>query len=156
VEADKITVEKYIDLLEKAYVIFRLPGYNRNVRTELRKGKKIYFYDCGIRNAILGNFNGLNSRTDAGALWENYFIMERIKYLAYNQVDARHFFWRTTVQQEIDFVEEANGSMMAIECKWNDKARVYFPSTFREAYPEAALQVVTPKNFEGMLGFPVA
>lgn len=152
VGADKNTVEKYIDLLEKAFVIFRLPAYNRNVRTELKKGKKIYFYDCGIRNAILGNFNGLNSRTDAGALWENYFIMERIKYLAYKPEDARHFFWRTTAQQEIDFVEEAEGAITAIECKWNEKAKVNFPAPFREAYPEAGLEVATPGGFERLLG----
>lgn len=153
VGADKNTVEKYIDLLEKAFVVFRLPGYNRNVRSELKKGKKIYFYDCGIRNAILGNFNRLTNRTDTGALWENYFIMERIKYMAYQGIDAKHYFWRTITQQEIDFVEEAEGKMLAIESKWSDKAKVSFPSTFKDAYPEADLQVATPQNFEYFLGF---
>nr|MCU0405259.1 ATP-binding protein [Chitinophagaceae bacterium] len=153
VEADKNTVEKYIDLLEKAFVLFKMPGYNRNVRNELKKGKKIYFYDCGIRNAILGNFNGLNNRTDAGALWENYFIMERIKYLAYEPVEARHYFWRTLAQQEIDFIEEAEGKMTAFECKWNEKAKVHFPVTFRDAYPEAELQVATPDTFERLIGY---
>ncbi len=153
VGADKNTVEKYIDLLEKAFVVFRMPAYNRNVRTELKKGKKVYFYDCGIRNAILGNFNGLANRTDSGALWENYFIMERIKYMAYQGLDAKHFFWRTTTQQKIDFVEEADGKMTAIECKWSEKAKVSFPVTFKEAYPEATLQVATPQNFERLLGY---
>jgi hypothetical protein len=153
VEADKNTVEKYIDLLEKAFVLFKMPGFNRNVRNELKKGKKIYFYDCGIRNAILGNFNGLNNRTDAGPLWENYFIMERIKYLAYEPVEARYYFWRTLAQQEIDFVEEAEGKMTAFECKWNEKAKVHFPSTFRDAYPEAELQVANPDTFERLIGF---
>ncbi len=153
VGADKNTVEKYIDLLEKAFVVFRLPGYNRNVRTELKKGKKIYFYDCGIRNAILGNFNGLTNRTDTGALWENYFIMERIKYMANQGMDAKHYFWRTITQQEIDFIEESEGKITAIECKWNEKTRVSFPSTFKDAYPEADLQVATPQNFERLLGY---
>lgn len=153
VGADKNTVEKYIDLLEKAFVVFRLPAYNRNVRTELKKGKKVYFYDCGIRNAILGNFNGLANRTDTGALWENYFIMERIKYMAYQGIDAKYYFWRTITQQEIDFVEEAEGNMMAIECKWNERAKASFPLTFKDAYPEADLQVATTQNFERLLGY---
>ncbi|WP_310102718.1 ATP-binding protein [Algoriphagus sp. 4150] len=153
VGADKVTVEKYIDLLEKAFVIFRVPAYNRNVRTELKKGKKIYFYDCGIRNAILGNFNQLINRTDSGALWENYFLVERMKYQAYKNVDAKYYFWRTTAQQEIDFIEEVEGQMIAIECKWSDKSKVRFSTTFTDAYPESKLEVLTPKNFEGMLGY---
>ncbi len=153
VGADKNTVEKYIDLLEKAFVVFKMPAYNRNVRTELKKGKKIYFYDCGIRNAILGNFNGLANRTDTGALWENYFIMERIKYVSNRGIDAKHYFWRTITQLEIDFVEEAEGKMTAIECKWNERAKVSFPVTFKDAYPEADLQVATPGDFERLLGF---
>lgn len=153
VGADKITVEKYIDLLEKAYVIFRISAYNRNVRTELKKGKKIYFYDCGVRNAILGNFNPLSSRTDIGALWENYFLIERMKFLAYANKDTKFYFWRTTAQQEIDFVEESEDGMKAIECKWNEKTKKKFPSTFTVAYPESTLEVVNPKNFEGLLGY---
>jgi predicted AAA+ superfamily ATPase len=154
VGADKNTVEKYIDLLEKAFVVFKMSAYNRNVRTELKKGKKVYFYDCGIRNAILGNFNGLPNRTDTGALWENFFIMERIKYMANQGMDANHSFWRTITQQEIDFIEESEGKITAIECKWNEKAKVSFPSTFKDAYPEADLQVATPQNFERLLGYP--
>ncbi|PZX52693.1 ATP-binding protein [Algoriphagus chordae] len=153
VEADKTTVEKYIDLLEKAYVIFRVPAYNRNIRTELKKGKKIYFYDCGIRNAILGNFNPFINRTDVGALWENYYIVERMKYQAYNNSDANYYFWRTTAQQEIDFIEESEEGMRAIECKWSEKSKARFPSTFTTAYPEATLGLITPKNIEDMLGF---
>lgn len=153
VGADKNTVEKYIDLLEKAFVVFKMPAFNRNVRTELKKGKKVYFYDCGIRNAIIGNFNGLSRRTDTGALWENYFIMERIKYMAYRGIDAKHYFWRTIAQQEIDFLEEAEGNMMAVECKWNEKAKAGFPSTFRDAYPDATLQVATPQQLERLLGY---
>ncbi|WP_439488941.1 ATP-binding protein [Algoriphagus sp.] len=153
VGADKITVEKYIDLLEKAYVVFRIPAYNRNVRTELKKGKKIYFYDCGIRNAILGDFNPLINRTDVGALWENYYLVERMKYQAYTNRDTKYYFWRTTAQQEIDFIEETVESMRAMECKWSEKSKVRFPSTFTTAYPKATLEIITPKNIEGMLGF---
>lgn len=153
VEADKGTVEKYIDLLEKAYVVFRLPALNRNVRSELKKGKKVYFYDCGIRNAILGNFNALNSRTDTGALWENFVIAERMKYMYYKEQDCEHYFWRTIRQQEIDFVEETPESMTAMECKWNTKAKAQFPSTFTEGYPQATTMVITPDNVESILGF---
>ncbi len=153
VEADKGTVEKYIDLLEKAYVVFRLPALNRNVRSELKKGKKVYFYDCGIRNAILGNFNALNSRTDTGALWENFVIAERMKYMYYKEQDCKHYFWRTIRQQEIDFVEETPESMTAMECKWNTKAKAQFPSIFTEGYPQATTTVITPDNVESILGF---
>jgi uncharacterized protein len=148
VGADKNTVEKYIDLLEKAFVIFRVPAFNRNVRSELKKGKKIYFYDCGIRNAILKNFNPLSSRLDVGALWENFFLVERMKFLAANNQDAEFYFWRTTAQQEIDFIEESEGNIKAFECKWNPKTKTFFPSTFRDAYPHAALKVVNSGNFE--------
>lgn len=148
VGADKNTVEKYIDLLEKAFVIFRVPAFNRNVRSELKKGKKIYFYDCGIRNAILKNFNPLSSRLDVGALWENFFLVERMKFLAANNKDAEFYFWRTTAQQEIDFIEESEGNIKAFECKWNPKTKTFFPSTFRDAYPYAALKVVNSGNFE--------
>jgi predicted AAA+ superfamily ATPase len=153
VEADKGTVEKYIDLLEKAYVIFRLPALNRNVRSELKKGKKVYFYDCGIRNAILGNYNNLANRTDVGALWENFVIAERIKYMYYKDEDFTHYFWRTTRQQEIDFIEETPDSMLAFECKWNPKAKANFPDTFTEGYPNAKTMVITPENIESLLGF---
>jgi predicted AAA+ superfamily ATPase len=148
VGADKNTVEKYIDLLEKAFVIFRIPAFNRNVRSELKKGKKVYFYDCGIRNAILNNFNTLASRMDVGALWENFFLIERMKFLAEKNQDAEFYFWRTTAQQEIDFIEESDGKLTAFECKWNPKAKTYFPSTFRDAYPDASLKVVNSGNFE--------
>ncbi|MFN3997971.1 ATP-binding protein [Algoriphagus sp.] len=152
VGADKNTVEKYLDLLEKAFVIFIVPAFNRNLRNELKKGKKIYFFDCGIRNAILGNFNPLINRTDVGALWENYFLVERMKYQAYQGVDAKFYFWRTTAQQEIDFVEESGGKLTAFECKWSSKAKVKFPLPFTEAYPEAKLIIANANNFEKSLG----
>jgi len=153
VGADKNTVEKYLDLLEKAFVIFRVPAFNRNVRTELKKGKKVYFFDCGIRNAILGNFNPLANRMDVGGLWENYFLIERMKYQANRGVAANFYFWRTTTQQEIDFIEEEVGKLSAFECKWSNKASVRFPSTFTKAYPNVVLKVINPGTIEAELGF---
>ena len=152
IEADKGTVEKYLDLLEKVFVIFRLPAFSRNVRNEIKKGKKIYFYDNGIRNAVIGNFSPLNSRTDVGPLWENFLISERMKFLHYNEIDYERYFWRTTQQQEIDYIEIEAGAMKAFEIKWNPKAKAKFPKTYLKAYPESELQVLTPKNFEGFLG----
>lgn len=148
VNGDFHTVEKYIDLLEKAYVIFTLPAFSKNVRNEIKKGRKIYFYDNGVRNAIISNFNSLSSRTDVGALWENFLISERMKYLVYNNLDAWKYFWRTTAQQEIDYLEELNGKMTAYEFKWNPNKKVKFPKTFTSAYPEANTALITPKNFE--------
>jgi len=150
--ANKQTVEKYIDLLEKAYVIFVLPALNKNVRNEIKKGKKIYFYDCGIRNAIINNFNPVQSRTDAGALWENFIISERIKYLHYNNIDAKQYFWRTTQQQEIDLIEEHEaGLMKAFEFKWGRNKNVRFPQTFTENYPNTETTVISPDNLEEFL-----
>ncbi len=151
VEADKGTVEKYIDLLEKAFVVFRLPALNRNVRNEIKKGKKIYFYDCGIRNAIINNFSPINSRIDAGALWENFFIAERVKYLKYRGIEVEHYFWRTTQQQEIDLIEEINGNMSGFECKWNLRAKSKFPQTFLSNYPGVKTYLATPGNMEEFL-----
>jgi len=145
------TVEKYIDLLEKSFVIFRLTAYSRNIRNEIRKGRKIYFYDNGIRNAIIGNFNPLDLRTDTGALWENFLVSERMKYLASLQQDADRYFWRTTQQQEIDYLEEANGQLSAWEFKWNPKAKARFSKTFTKAYPDCPTAVVTPDNFEAFI-----
>ncbi len=151
VGADKETVEKYIDLLSKAYVLFSLPALSRNIRNEIRKGKKIYFFDCGIRNAIINNFNPLSSRTDVGSLWENFFISERMKFLRYQGIDAGHYFWRTTQQQEIDLVEELNGKFTAFECKWNPKAKIHIPRTFTENYPDSKTHSATPAQIENFL-----
>lgn len=149
--ADAGTIDKYLDLLEKVFVVFRLPAYSGNVRNEIRKGKKIYFFDNGVRNAIIGNFNFLNSRTDIGALWENYLISERRKYLYYNEIDRPTTFWRTTQQQEIDYIEADGQRLYAYEMKWNSKAKVKFPGTFLNAYPDHVTQVVTPENYEYFL-----
>jgi predicted AAA+ superfamily ATPase len=151
VGADKNTVEKYIDLLEQAFVLFRLNAFSRNVRNELKKSKKIYFYDNGIRNAIIGNFQLLGNRTDVGALWENYLMAERMKVRKYNQIYGETYFWRTTQQQEIDYLEEKDGKIEAFEYKWSNKEKVHFPKTFSEAYPDSSLKLVNPSNYEEFL-----
>jgi hypothetical protein len=148
VGADNQTVEKYVSLLEQAYVLFRVPALSRNVRNEIKKGKKIYFYDNGVRNAVIANFSSLSSRSDAGALWENYLMSERVKLLQNSGVDARRYFWRTTQQQEIDYVEEHDGRLSAFEFKWNDRSRVRFPSTFTDSYKVERTIAVTPNNIE--------
>ncbi|MFI5139173.1 MAG: ATP-binding protein [Sphingobacteriales bacterium] len=154
IDANKQTVERYIDLLEKAYVIFVLPALNRNVRNEIKKGKKIYFYDCGIRNAVINNFNPMSSRTDAGALWENFVIAERMKFLRYNNIDAKQYFWRTTQQQEIDLIEDYGESLSAFEFKWGKTGKVRFPQTFTDNYPGSKTFVVSPDNVEDFLLAP--
>lgn len=151
VGADKGTVDKYIQLFEHTFVIFSLPSYSRNVRNELKKSKKIYFYDCGIRNAIIGNFNAIRNRTDIGALWENYLISERIKKNHYENKRLSYFFWRTTQQQEIDFIEENNDNLAAFEFKWNSKAKIKIPKTFTKAYPEAEINGVSQDTYEEFL-----
>lgn len=148
VGADIQTVEKYIDLLEKSFVVFRLPAFSRNVRNEIRKGRKIYFYDNGIRNAIVGSFNLLSQRTDTGALWENFLISERMKNLAYRNMDCGRFFWRTTQQQEIDYLEEHGERLFAYEFKWNPAKKGRIPKTFSRAYPDSEAKTVTRENFE--------
>lgn len=149
--SDKETVEKYIDLLEKTCIIFRLGALSRNVRNEIKQGRKIYFYDNGIRNAILGNFSALSSRTDKGALWENFLISERFKFLGNNELDVKSWFWRTTQQQEIDYIEEHPDKLFAWEFKWNSHKTVRLSKTFSNAYPNTEFFVVTPENIEDFL-----
>lgn len=151
VKADQKTVEKYISLLEKAFVVFTLPAFSGNVRNEIKKNKKIYFYDTGIVNAITRNFNALVNRNDVGALFENYMIAERIKYLHQNQIEADCFFWRTTQQQEIDYVEKTNGKLLAVEFKWNEKGKSKIPTTFMQAYPEAEALILSKLERAGFL-----
>lgn len=149
---DRATVENYIDLLEKCFVIFRLPSYSGNLRTELRHNRKIYFYDNGIRNAILSNFAPLNLRTDTGALWENLMLSERIKHNAYRQSYARLYFWRTQAQAEIDFVEIEDDRMQAYEFKYNPTRSHRAPKSFSDTYPAASFQVITPDNYPAFVG----
>jgi predicted AAA+ superfamily ATPase len=152
VGADSQTVERYIDLLEKAFVLFRLPALSRNVRNEIKKGKKIYFYDNGIRNAVIGNFTPLSGRTDTGSLWENYLISERLKLLNNRRRDADRYFWRTTQQQEIDYIEEREQRLHAYEFKWSKKkANKRFPKTFLRNYEDSVTTVITKENYEEFL-----
>jgi hypothetical protein len=139
------TVERYIDLLEKAFVIFRLRGFSRNLRKEISKKDKIYFYDIGIRNAILNRFNRLELRDDVGALWENFLIVERRKYLG-DSHQFNQYFWRTHDRKEIDYIEEREGKIEAYEFKWN-KTSAKKPSDFFDAYPESSFEVINRNNF---------
>ena len=150
VQADNKTIEKYIDLLEQAFVVFKLPALNKNVRNEIKKGKKIYFYDNGIINAVTGNFLPLHKRNDIGSLWENFIISERKKYLSQRQLTYESYFWRTAQQQEIDYIELQENNYLAVEIKWNPKTKVRFSSTFTGAYKNETL-VVTPDNMEDFL-----
>ena len=143
VKADQKTVEKYIDLLEKAFVIFTLTAYSGNVRNEIKKNKKVYFYDNGIINSVTRNFNSLSNRNDVGALWENYMISERVKFLHQNQIEAENFFWRTTQQQEIDYIEKTAERLLAVEFKWNIRAKAKIPLTFIKAYQEAETNILS-------------
>lgn len=144
---DNQTVENYIRLLEQTFIIFRLPPLSRNLRKELKSKRKIYFYDNGIRNAIIAQFQPLELRQDIGALWENWLISERKKYLHYHNIPANTFFWRTQDQQEIDYIEERNGSMWAYEMKWNPKAKAAFSKTFTAAYPSNETTVIHRENY---------
>lgn len=146
------TVQRYISLLERAFIIFRLRSYSRNVRNEIKKSRKIYFYDNGVRNAILRNFSAVASRTDSGALWENFFIAERMKHLHYNKLFPHRYFWRTAQQQEIDYIEEFDGRLAAFEIKLNPKAKVIFPKTFTANYPGSSTHIVNPDSFWEYIG----
>lgn len=148
---DSKTVEKYIDLLEKTFIIFRLGTFSRNLRNELKNSKKIYFYDNGIRNAVISNFNQIESRQDVGALWENFIISERIKYLNNSSLWVNYWYWRTKDQKEIDFIEEADGKINAYEFKWNKDAKIKKPNSFLNAYPQSSFKVIHPNNFEEYL-----
>ncbi len=144
---DKNTIESYIGLLEKCFVVFRLESYSRNLRNEIKKGKKIYFYDNGVRNAVLSNFAPLDMRNDVGALWENLMVSERMKRNAYAANFAQLYFWRTHEQQEIDLVEEQDGALRTFEFKWSGKARATQPSSFIKSYPGTPYEVITPDNY---------
>lgn len=147
VGTDPATVERYISLLEQAFVVFQIGALSRNLRNELKKSKKVFFYDMGIRNAIIKNFNPLTLRADAGALWENFMIAERIKANLYTGKRPAYYFWRTTQQQEIDWLEEDGGVLRAFEFKWNPKAKARFPTSFQQAYPGSEMAVVSPATY---------
>jgi len=145
---DSKTIEKYIDILEKCYIVFRLNSFSRNIRTELTKSKKIYFYDLGIRNAVLRAFAPIELRQDCGALWENFFIAERLKYNHYADRLVNMYFWRTSDKQEIDYIEESGGELHLFEMKWNTKKQnAKIPNLFIETYKPNRADVITPENY---------
>ncbi|MBO5798728.1 MAG: ATP-binding protein [Paludibacteraceae bacterium] len=145
---DSKTVESYITILEKSYIIFRLNCFSRNLINELKSTRKIYFYDNGIRNALIANFAQPEMRADMGCLWENFIISERIKRNTYQNVWANKYFWRTKYQQEIDYIEESDGKLYAYEFKYNTNKKVNMPKSFSESYPDATFQIITPDNIE--------
>lgn len=144
---DSATIQRYIDLLEKSYIIFHLRSFSRNVRNELKKSRKIYFFDNGIRNALISNFNPMAIRNDVGALWENFLISERMKRNQYSQNFASRYFWRTTQQQEIDYIEENDDLLSCFEFKWNPGKKAYLSSTFSSNYPKSTFKVINQDNF---------
>ena len=144
---DKETVENYINLLEKCFVVFRLDSFSRNLRNEIKKGKKVYFYDNGIRNAVLSNFAPAALRNDMGALWENLMVSERVKRNAYQGSYAQLYFWRTHDQKEIDLIEEEDGMLKTYEFKWSGKVKAKQPTSFASAYPNSFFQVISPDNY---------
>lgn len=149
---DKNTVARYLDLFEKAFVLYNLRGYSRNLRKEVTKKSKYYFYDNGIRNALIANFNPLSLRDDKGKLWENFLVMERLKKQSYTSILANNFFWRTWDQMEIDWIEEREGKLFGYEFKWlaskPNKAKPFFIQT----YPEASVTTVTSDTFLDFIG----
>ena len=148
---DSKTVERYITLLEQCYIIFRLPSFSRNLRHELKASRKIYFYDNGIRNALIADYRAPEVRQDIGALWENFVIAERMKSNEYYHRWVNRYFWRTKQQQEIDYLEESEGKLYAYEMKWNPRAKASITKTFTEAYPNSEFQVITPDNISDFL-----
>ncbi len=146
-QVDKETVERYIYLLEEAYIIFRLPSFSRNLRNELKTAKKIYFFDNGIRNAVINQFNPIGLRNDTGALWENLMISERRKRNEYHRIHANSWFWRTSAQQEIDYLEEMDGALKGFEFKWQSSSEIKIPKTFLAAYPLSTVEKINRDNF---------
>lgn len=151
VGADNQTVERYVDVLEKAFVVFQLNALSRNHRNEIKKSKKIYFYDLGIRNVVINNFNPIERRQDVGHMWENYLVAERIKHCRYHKVFANHWFWRTTTQVEIDYIEERDGQFFAFEFKLSLGKQVKVPQYFTETYPNHSFELIDKSNYADFL-----
>jgi len=152
---DKNTVSTYIHLLELSYIVYPLSSFSRNLRNEIKTNKKIYFYDNGIRNSVIQNFNPVELRNDIGALWENFLMTERLKRNQYHQKHCNRYFWRTKQQQEIDYVEEANGEIIGYEFKWNKNANVKIPANFANTY-NAKVEVISKENFRSFVGIDQA
>jgi uncharacterized protein len=143
----KNSVQKYLDLLTKVFVIYRLPGFSRNLRSEIVKSSKWYFYDNGIRNVLIANFAPLGMRNDIGELWENYCLYERLKYQQYVGMTVNNYFWRTYQQQEIDWIEERDGRLFAFEIKWKQMKKIVAPSAWLNSYPDTSFEVITNENY---------
>ena len=146
-QLSKNTVERYLDLLSKVFILFKIEGYSKNLRKEITKSSRWYFFDNGIRNAIIGNYNTLENRTDVGDLWENYLAAERIKKQQYQQQIKQNYFWRTYDQQELDWVEQEAETLEAFEFKWNKNKKPKIPTAFAKAYPNASFTTITPENY---------
>jgi len=145
---DVKTIRHYLDLLEKAFVIFRLGGFSRNLRKEVTQKSKYYFYDNGLRNAVIAQFNRLDQRDDVGQLWENFMVIERCKFLAYLPEYANLYFWRTYDQQEIDLVEERGGRLEGYEFKWSQYKPISPPKDWLKTYSKAGFSVISPENYQ--------
>lgn len=150
-QLDRKTIINYTDLLEKAFIIFRLPSFSRNLRNELSSKIKIYFYDTGIRNALIEDYRPLELRPDKGSLWENFIISERLKSNHYGRKFVNSYFWKTHQKQEIDLIEETDGQISAFEIKWKEKAKARFPLTFTDTYKDAITQFISTENFNQFL-----
>lgn len=150
-QMNKATVNKYLDLLTKVFILHKVEGFSRNLRKEITKNSRWYFYDNGIRNMIIANMNHLNIRNDVGQLWENYIISERLKFQSYNRMIVNNYFWRTYDQQEIDWVEERGGQLHGYELKWNMKKLPKEPIGWKKAYPESKFEVINHENYRRWL-----
>ncbi|HDS11813.1 MAG TPA: ATP-binding protein [Candidatus Wirthbacteria bacterium] len=148
---DKNTVSKYLDIFEKAFIVFSLRSFSRNLRKEIGKQKKYYFYDLGIRNSLINNFNPIELRADKGQIWENYLMVERLKHNAYLPLDVNSYFWRTYDQQELDLVEEKDGHLYGFEFKYSSKS-YKAPPAFIKAYPESTIKMISRDNYQGFVG----
>ena len=146
-QMSKNTVERYLDLLTKVFILFKIEGFSRNLRKEITKTSRWYFYDNGIRNAIINNYNSIQNRTDIGDLWENYLASERMKKQEYQKIFRKNYFWRTYDRQELDWLEEEAEKLSAFEFKWNENKKSKIPTAFEKAYPEADFEVINKKNY---------
>ncbi|MCL6461535.1 MAG: ATP-binding protein, partial [Flavobacterium micromati] len=146
-QMSKNTVANYLDLLSKVFIIFKVEGFSRNLRKEIVKSSRWYFYDNGIRNGIISNFNRLDSRTDVGDLWENYLASERVKKQNYQKIKVKNYFWRTYDQQELDWLEEIGDYLHGFEFKWNEKRKAKIPTAFAKAYPDATFEIINKSQY---------
>ena len=146
-ELNKKTVERYLDLLEKSFVIFNIRGFSRNLRKEIYKNSRWYFWDNGVRKALINNFNPLSLRDDVGALWENYVVIERLKKQAYREIYSNNYFWRTYDKKEIDWVEERDGKLFGFEIKWKERKKVKAPKDWLETYRNASFKIINQENY---------